>query len=339
MADEITEKLKQTWKQKLLFYTTAFFLLLGVFSLFAFLFLVPFVIDPAFTTIFMQFEERPAVCVTVSTVTNRGASNCTWSSCKEGCTKELYECTQILVSYKFSENSEAIEENGLEEDGLERRKRSTLHYSLLKFAEAYRSLFVRESKKREPRAIRDYDYYTNDVTGNEVEGLQGNKSDWYYVRAKLFPNVKGCGYPPILNCTIFLKTYRTIGTNFTCYFSRIDPSLVINEFDLHQVYMNLVYAMAIPIPSFIISVAYLTFAYFVFYAEEPLPKPRMISPSLTTPVPPPTSGALTPASEVFREDLVSFGHDFKVAMADEASRENVAACTDAVHSSNSISDG
>jgi Na+ channel auxiliary subunit TipE len=43
-----------SFREKALFYTTAFFVLLGTFSLFAFLFLVPFVIDPAFTTIFMQ---------------------------------------------------------------------------------------------------------------------------------------------------------------------------------------------------------------------------------------------------------------------------------------------
>ena len=38
---------------------------------------------------------------------------------------------------------------------------------------------------------------------------------------------------------------------------------------------------------------------------------------------PPTSGALTPGSEAFREDLASFGHQFKVAMADEISRESL----------------
>lgn len=69
MADE---KEDQTFLQKLLFYTTAFFILLGTFSLFAFLFLVPFVIDPAFTTIFMQFETRPAECVTIDVESRRG---------------------------------------------------------------------------------------------------------------------------------------------------------------------------------------------------------------------------------------------------------------------------
>lgn len=70
MADE---KEKQTFLQKLLFYTTAFFVLLGTFSLFAFLFLVPFVIDPAFTTIFMQFDTRPAECITIDVESRRAS--------------------------------------------------------------------------------------------------------------------------------------------------------------------------------------------------------------------------------------------------------------------------
>lgn len=92
--------LQQTFKEKLLFYITAFFVLLAIFSLFGFLFLVPFVIEPAFTTIFMEFDETPAECVTAEIEHFKGASNCSWTSCREGCTKEVYECTQIRVNYK-----------------------------------------------------------------------------------------------------------------------------------------------------------------------------------------------------------------------------------------------
>lgn len=92
--------LPQSFKEKALFYITAFFVLLATFSLFGFLFLVPFVIEPAFTTIFMEFDETPAECVTAEVVHFRGASNCSWTSCREGCTKEVYECTQIRVNYK-----------------------------------------------------------------------------------------------------------------------------------------------------------------------------------------------------------------------------------------------
>lgn len=94
--------------------------------------------------------------------------------------------------------------------------------------------------------------------------------------------------------------------------------------------MNLVYAMAIPIPSFIISVIYLTIAYFKIYNEEEevlvdgeeVDEGIDVDGSNATPLPP-TSGALTPGSEAFREDLASFGHQLKVAMADDISRESL----------------
>lgn len=113
--------------------------------------------------------------------------------------------------------------------------------------------------------------------------------------------------------------------------------------------MNLVYAMAIPIPSFIFSVIYLTIAYFKIYNEDEdtellednaeemnediaeedgteIPK------SATNQGLQQSSELLTPGSEAFREDLASFGHQYKVAMADELSRESFA-----VPISNSIS--
>lgn len=98
-----------------------------------------------------------------------------------------------------------------------------------------------------------------------------------------------------------------------------------------QVYMNLVYAMAIPIPSFIISVIYLTIAYFKIYNEdeEVLVRDEDGVDGIegevdinATPIPP-TSGALTPGSDVFRENLASFGHQLKVTMADAISGESV----------------
>ncbi|XP_073980862.1 protein tipE isoform X1 [Rhodnius prolixus] len=311
---------EQTFAQKLLFYVTASFILLATFSLFAFLFLVPFVIEPAFTTIFMEFDETPATCVTLDSVTKRGLSNCSWTSCKEGCTKEVYDCTQVRVSYKVDEAVRTAEDDAV----------------------------------RVRRAIRDYDYpqgydqippeieeEEEDMEGTDAQGIvpgfAPNGSEWYFIGAKLYPNVKGCGYPPMLNCSIWLKAHKEIGSNFSCYYSRIEPGLVITDLDMGQVYMNLVYAMAIPIPSFIVSCIYLAMAYLYIYnedppegeAEESTPLP------LSTPVPPPTSGALTPASEVFREDLVSFGHQLKVAMADDISRESI--FTDSVPlSTNSI---
>lgn len=302
---EETKDDKQTLGQKLLFYTTAFFVLLGTFSLFAFLFLVPFVIDPAFTTIFMEFDEAPVLCVTVKTIRRLGVSNCSWTSCREGCTKDIYDCTQILVNYK----------------------KVSPDFNLTAPPDI--------RTPREERSIPDaYDFDMSEEDEEEeaeMTGLMGNNSEWFYREARLLPNVKGCGYPPMLNCSIFLKNYKEIGTNYTCYYSRVDPSMVISHLDMWQVYMNLVYAMAIPIPSFILSVIYLAVAYFKIYNDDeetaPLEKNAEAmdvegeSVPDATPVQP-TSGGITPASEAFREDLASFGHHFKVAMVDEMSRDS-----------------
>ncbi|XP_014488575.1 PREDICTED: protein tipE isoform X1 [Dinoponera quadriceps] len=321
MADE---KEKQTFVQKLLFYTTAFFILLSTFSLFAFLFLVPFVIDPAFTTIFMQFDTRPAECVTIDVESRRGTSNCSWTSCREGCTKELYDCTQIRVNYKLPGNvSEGSDEGGGAvggvEDDEESKKMPRYERSLGNFGEYVEDLEEEFDEEDETGLPKPY-----------PTGLMGNDSVWYFTGAKLFPNVKGCGYPPMLNCSIFYRQYANIGQNFSCYYSKVDPGIVISDLDMWQVYMNLVYAMAIPIPSFIISVIYLTIAYFKIYNED---EEVLVgkeegedgvegNEGSGTPLPP-TSGALTPGSEAFREDLASFGHQLKVAMADDISRESL----------------
>lgn len=338
MGDEPIDQ--RTFKEKLLFYTTAFFVLLGTFSLFAFLFLVPFVIEPAFTTIYMDFDTNPAQCVTVEVEHFRGARNCSWTSCREGCTKEVYECTQIRVNYKPS--------------------RPPANFTNETYVDG-RTGFVTpmplkaSRHERFERGIRDYDYIESEMSATneldrssqglefmeygdvpELRGLMGNNSEWFFTGAKLFPNVKGCGYPPMLNCTIWSKKFLDIGSNFSCYYSRADPGLVISDLDLDQNTLNLILAMAIPIPSFIMSVIYLTYAYFRIYNEDeeeaPLDKNAeeiageddgddcnvdVIVPNGTTAMSI-HSGPMTPNS-----DLNSFGHQLKVKMADEMSRESL----------------
>lgn len=290
MGDEADDA--RSMKEKALFYMTAFFVLLGTFSLFAFLFLVPFVIEPAFTTIFMQFDTEPAWCVTVEVEQHKGVSNCSWTSCREGCTKEVYECTQIRVNYKTAGQLLAAQ------NGSAGATAAAAVVLPVGGAAVVESLSA-ESARFE-RALRDYDYLDghpmggggggNNVVGmlsladelaaeaersdlySDLDGITqtmgGNESEWFFSGARLFPNVKGCGYPPMLNCSIWAKQYRAIGTNYTCYYSRVDPSLVISDLDMGRNTRNLVYAMAIPIPSFIISCIYLTFAYFVIYNED-----------------------------------------------------------------------
>lgn len=190
MSDE-----DRTLKQKLLFYTTAFFVLLGTFSLFSFLFLVPFVIEPAFQTIFMEFDENRAQCFTDETIVKAGTRNCTWTSCREGCTRDIYTCTQIYVNYKrFANGTNPYEETIMDPSTPPAPKKPG-----------------DDEESRRRRSITDYDYVdsndnsidmgedTNDggvgidYPNEPTEGLMPNSSEFYYRRARLFPNVKGCG--------------------------------------------------------------------------------------------------------------------------------------------------
>ncbi|KAL5292416.1 hypothetical protein ACFFRR_011311 [Megaselia abdita] len=392
MVDELPLEIR-TLKQKALFYTTAFFILLGTFSMFAFLFLVPFVIEPAFTTIFMEFDENPALCETIEVQELNGAKNCTWASCREGCTKDVYKCKAIRVNYRLNLYNYTDEFNFTE------------YHIILKEAERY--IPPPKRTDRYERSLDDTNFSYNDAPDRDDvyeenvfeqdiyednrlfteqhrpfdeiselnEELQdsGNQSGYFYLGARFLPNVKGCGYPPYLNCTIWTKRYDVIGRKFPCYYSRINPSIVISDLDLWQNTLNLVYSMAIPIPSFIISVIYLSYAYFKIYNEDeetaPLDKnaedidveeggdedddgvnnettgdgargdadgdedeeedeiinviiPNGGATPISTSV---TAGSVGPISPLTPNstDIKSFGHQLKVKMADEMSRDSL----------------
>lgn len=189
----------RTLKQKLLFYTTAFFVLLGTFSLFSFLFLVPFVIEPAFQTIFMEFDENRAQCFPDQTIVMAGTRNCTWTSCREGCTRDIYTCTQIYVNYKVYPNRTNPYEltvmdpstpplpkkrgEGDEEEGESRRRRAiTSDYE-----------YVDSNDNSVDLGEANDGGGGIDYPNEPTEGLMPNSSEFYYRRARLFPNVKGCG--------------------------------------------------------------------------------------------------------------------------------------------------
>ena len=100
------------------YYTSLFLGTVAINALFAFLFLVPFVLDPAISTMMHNFVDEPVHCkvknlewlpticcmmmvhgkVTTQEI-NYGLTNCTWSSCREGCTAEFFKCHHIRVTY------------------------------------------------------------------------------------------------------------------------------------------------------------------------------------------------------------------------------------------------
>ncbi|CAB4055994.1 unnamed protein product [Lepeophtheirus salmonis] len=84
-------KCKITW--------TIIFSLFGAAAFSLLLFLVPFIVDPALATILADFTTQNVSCVVTELAFRQGQGNCSWSSCREGCTRDVYTCFQIHVNY------------------------------------------------------------------------------------------------------------------------------------------------------------------------------------------------------------------------------------------------
>ena len=90
-ADDSRSKL-----ENIKYYTSLVLGTLCIVCIFAFLFLVPFVLDPAISTIVHEFVDRPVTCRVTNVTVRHGKSNCKWSSCREGCTADMYICYQVI---------------------------------------------------------------------------------------------------------------------------------------------------------------------------------------------------------------------------------------------------
>lgn len=198
------------------YYTSLTLGTLCIVSIFAFLFLVPFVLDPAVSTLLHEFVDEPATCRVNSVRITHGKSNCTesWSSCREGCTSTQYMCYQVRVQYS-------------------------------------------------PQA------HVNGTTVNEVFDWVSltrfdDKENATLEDTPLLINIKGCGYPPNVDCAEFTIKYENIsktGQTFPCYYSRINPWIVLETYSFAESTTEIVASIAIPNGLFLISLIVLLYWY------------------------------------------------------------------------------
>lgn len=85
--------------EKAKFYTSLCLGTTAFLSVFAFLFLIPFVVDPSISSLMADYDPEPVTCVGTQHVYAEGLRNCSWASCREGCTREATKCHQIYVNY------------------------------------------------------------------------------------------------------------------------------------------------------------------------------------------------------------------------------------------------
>lgn len=139
----------------------------------ALLFLVPLYADPALSALAADFDPTPADCVTERRDDRLGLDNCTWASCREGCTSDAYKCMQLYVKYKVI---------------------------------------------------------------NE---------DWK--PAVLFVNIKGCGYPPSVDCENFTISYGYVGARFKCFWSRVESGFVVPTWSRGEQVSTVTRTLAVPL--------------------------------------------------------------------------------------------
>lgn len=90
---------KRTLRERLSFYTTSTLAFFSVTAGASLLFLVPLYVDPAISTLVSDFTDEPTWCTTQRREDVVGIMNCSWSSCREGCTSDMYKCTHIYVTF------------------------------------------------------------------------------------------------------------------------------------------------------------------------------------------------------------------------------------------------
>lgn len=90
---------KRTFQQAFMFYFTSLLAFMSVTGGSSLLFLVPLYVDPAISTLINNFVVEPTICVTQRREDLTGLFNCSWSSCREGCTSDVFKCSHIYVAF------------------------------------------------------------------------------------------------------------------------------------------------------------------------------------------------------------------------------------------------
>lgn len=171
-------------------------------SLISFIFTSIWYIDPALLTMVLQFQ--PADCTTTHSAYLVGISNCTWTSCRHGCTSDIYKCWHILVNFSLVSGSRPI-------------------------PPPWASLSSLALPRPTPPAEAS--------------------------PARLYPNARGCGYPPHLQCQDFFDSYGDVGSVYPCWVSHLDPTIALTHLDLKKLKEEVMYSL-VPLASFILSTLY-----------------------------------------------------------------------------------
>lgn len=215
-----TPEKKKSWREKLSFYATSTLAFFSVTAGASLLFLVPLYVDPAIATLTWDFIENPTWCTTTRREDVVGLMNCSWSSCREGCTSDLYRCTHIYVTFIESTNI-------------------TLFANLSKA--------ITESIDSDSITARSLMLTAAHTISNMTENIEHSEE------AILLVNIKGCGYPPKVVCQNFSNIYGEEGSVFPCFYSKTNRSLVLSSYNRSEQWSMIINFFFLPFVITVIS--------------------------------------------------------------------------------------
>lgn len=203
------------------------------------LFLLPMKIDPAWATLSYEFYSDPVVVYVQEFRVIFGLSNITWCSCSEACTREIYTCYQIIVSYKKLPEGKYIKPKEVSDSRGSKLKNSKLR-------EKRSETSIANLQEIPLDILETFDWYDPDLgIPNEVDEATGTvfykkwSNDCDVCNASLLVNIKACGYPPAVNCSLFKAMYGIPGRTFVGYYSRLDPYVVLAEYEPSKLRLDL----------------------------------------------------------------------------------------------------
>lgn len=284
-------KVKRTWRQRLWFYATAMLALTAMSAGSSLLFLVPLYVDPAISTLTHHFVDVPVTCVTTRREDLSGIFNCTWSSCREGCTSDMYKCTHIYVSYTtvpyematsmppdvnsslwFTSSPSASPSTTIATTATFPATRHTANATSAATT-AFTTALLPRLTTFVPTSLPTSMGTTRTATtlSSSTPPAPGRHKRWvrpittstpppptsssvaptppesnFTEEAVLLVNIKGCGYPPDVQCGNFSENYGYEGASFPCYYSRVNRSVVLSHYARDDQVAVIVHYFAIP---------------------------------------------------------------------------------------------
>ena len=230
--------------------------------------------SPGLSTLAAHFHS--ASCTVASSIILKGTKNCTWSSCRQGCTvKEMYVCWQILVYVQvMANNHSTIQVHG-----------NLTHVPPLPLP--LTSLTVMKNLSREEQVKEDEGNFTfspipspttpSNLTQQDPQlpptetDADDGKNDLKYDKmvlllpkgpgglTRLQSNAEGCGYE---SCEAFYQQFGRQGRKYKCYLSA-DGSMAVPQVDLKKAMRMVVLGM---LPLVLMTVAIVIL--YIFYCPK-----------------------------------------------------------------------